>query len=1472
MTTQRKNPYVGPKPLDKNSTLYGRDNELNELIDLLFAERIVVLHSPSGAGKSSLINAGMIPELGVIKGEEGEEDDEGSFNVFPVLRVNAALPAGEELPADAEVNRFEFSVLLSLEESLPEKERRPLAELAGLGMDEYLDLYHDRLGNTLPDLLIFDQFEEVLTLDSTNPEPKHKFFRRLGQALRKRTRWAIFAIREDYLAALAPYTRAVPTDMKNTFRLDLMSKEGALEAVCGPAQEEGVAFDPKAAKRLVDDLRQVTVMGEDGKPTQTLGPHVEPVQLQVVCHELWRDLPEGTKTIEESLLRDVGDVNQALAGYYSAEVANAEKVTGVEERQIRAWVGTKLITEGGIRGQVLRMEQKAQGLAHAAIDCLVDAHLVRAEPRRGAIWYELTHDRMVAPVQADNEAWRQKNLVPLQLQADLWHQKERPKDLLLRGEALAEATAWAANQQLSQVEADFLEQGQLLADEELRQEELKEAEQRKKDLESAQALAHSRAVAARRLKVGLGATIVFLLAALGATYLAIQARGEAIRQTIKVQKQKKELEKIKAEVQRQKEQLVAFSADGLLHKPLTGSLLITQLIGKKEPHRGISTALALAQKSVPFALFRGHASRLVGADFSPDGKWAVTASTDKTARVWSTDGRGNPLVLKGHSRPLTGACFGPGGKRVITSSMDNTVRVWSVAGGKWSEKAKVDVVELKGHKASVLHADVDPKGQRVVSASADGTVRIWTVESKEAKEYTCGQIPGSAHFSPDGEQIVVGYNDGSARLLGVDGSLVREFKGHHRPLTSVRFSLDGSQIATASADGTVRLWHLAGKTKEIVLSGHRGAVNTVDFNPDGTLLVTASDDATARVWRNDGNLLKVLKGHKSRVIDAHFNKDGTHVVTASWDNSARLWDLTIHEESDMPLSAHEGRLVSARFAPDGKQVLTASIDSTAAVWPVLGPAGQEIIRQGVHGAEVFDVALSRDGKRIVTASEDKVARIWEMTDQGMKVITALPGHQEPVISAQFSPDGTQILTASSDKTARLWNIADSNQVSVMELLGHQSELTKALFSADGKYVVTASRDNTARLWSVAGGQAVLAAVLQAHKDAVLDAHFSLDGKRIITASSDGTARVWNTAVEQGQQPTSILLKGHSDQVVKAQFSRNSALAVTASMDQTARLWKIDPDKAQKLKSLEGHKEAVVDASFSPDGKRVVTASYDKTARVWSTQGGDAPLILKGHATWVKSARFSADGKRIITVAGKDIYVFSSDGKGAPKIFGGHQDEVNQAIFHHDGKSIISASADKTIRVWPATVTWDSLLGLLKERTRTCLLQEQRMRFLAETETAAGEKYQACEQSYGRRATIKKISATKDQIRVTVVLNPKSATVLLDGMRVHTMPIYVPHDQAKHTLTVSAPGHKQETVAFVADKHKVLKISLERTHRAAPARGTPKPKAAEPPKPDMKPPEPPKPVKKPKKPKKPKPGQKPKKPKEPPKAIYFEDEL
>ena len=456
--------YVGPRPFETGEKLYGRDREASELLSLLISERIVLLHSPSGAGKTSVLQALLLPEIrdeGFLVPGSADEYRHGKPKPL-VIRVNNPLPP--DVPEGC--NRYALSVMLSLEEHRPRADRREPVSLAGMELDDYLRAAFavpaDGSSRPPPLLLVFDQFEEVLTLDPTDRPAKEAFFGALGKALRDRTRWALFASRDDFVAAFEPYRNHIPTSLNVTYRLDFLSELSARDAIIEPAKRADADFDEPLVKKLLRELRLVRVMQPDGSFEDELGTSVEPVQLQVVCRRLWQERKDPNRVTLDDLEAIRGEqgvgVDVVLADYYAATVAEAALAGEIDERVVREWFGRQLIV-AGIRRPALKGDETALGINAKSLDVLGKAFLIRMEPRGGAFWYELSHDRLIGPVLKNNERWRREHLNRFQRQAELWDQGNRPGDLLVRGELLEEGERWDADTpdgKKTKAEKDFL--------------------------------------------------------------------------------------------------------------------------------------------------------------------------------------------------------------------------------------------------------------------------------------------------------------------------------------------------------------------------------------------------------------------------------------------------------------------------------------------------------------------------------------------------------------------------------------------------------------------------------------------------------------------------------------------------------------------------------------------------------------------------------------------------------------------------------------------------------------------------------------------------------------------------------------------------------------------------------------------------------------------------------------------------------
>jgi hypothetical protein len=396
------NPNVGPRTFSRaeGDRFFGREREARELLSLVISERVVLFYAKSGAGKSSLINTRLVPHL-----------QEAGFAVLPVGRVSGSLPPGLERPA----NIFIFNLMAGLDQGHSDSHRflrLPLTEfLAHLTSSDGENYYcsDEPLGDAgeyeaTPYVLIIDQFEEILTTQPGCWSDRENFFRQLNQALTADPYlWVVLTIREDFAAALDPYAYLLPNNLRARFHLQRPAYEAALEAVQKPAELGGRPFAPGVAETLVDNLRQVWLPGHANPQP---GQFIEPVQLQVVCYQLWESLktrPAG-EISQTDLPLDY--ISQALCQFYETVIYKVARQTGVSQLTLREWFQTQLITEANTRGTVYRGEKESGGLKNEAADLLLQFYLLRSEMRAGGTWYELTHDRFIEPILKSNAGWQ----------------------------------------------------------------------------------------------------------------------------------------------------------------------------------------------------------------------------------------------------------------------------------------------------------------------------------------------------------------------------------------------------------------------------------------------------------------------------------------------------------------------------------------------------------------------------------------------------------------------------------------------------------------------------------------------------------------------------------------------------------------------------------------------------------------------------------------------------------------------------------------------------------------------------------------------------------------------------------------------------------------------------------------------------------------------------------------------------------
>jgi hypothetical protein len=300
------NPYVGPRPFAQADAyrFFGRDREASELCSLVAAHRTVLLYAQSGAGKTSLVNAGVIPLL-----------KQRGYDVLPPARVSR--PGGNRALRDRVKNIYvsNLAVAWSSADAIQQKDSVRNGTLGEVLKERPRSEGTD--GTVLPRVLIFDQFEELFTSQPEGWRDRRGFFEQLDDAMSADLSLKVlFAMREDFVAHIDPYEDLLPEEFRTRYRLEQLREEAALAAVEGPLEGTGIQFKPGVSGLLIDDLMKSPsksavhpAYGEKVRPSPepttayVAGEFVEPVQLQVVCFNLFRSLPEGSAEITRSTWR-----------------------------------------------------------------------------------------------------------------------------------------------------------------------------------------------------------------------------------------------------------------------------------------------------------------------------------------------------------------------------------------------------------------------------------------------------------------------------------------------------------------------------------------------------------------------------------------------------------------------------------------------------------------------------------------------------------------------------------------------------------------------------------------------------------------------------------------------------------------------------------------------------------------------------------------------------------------------------------------------------------------------------------------------------------------------------------------------------------------------------------------------------------------------------------------------------------------
>ncbi|MEM7343539.1 MAG: caspase family protein [Chloroflexota bacterium] len=996
---------------DDNELFYGREDELNELVDRVQQNPITVVVGASGVGKSSLVRAGLVPRL---RG---------------VTLLKGGAPSSISDYGDVSDESESENLLTHIH-----PETWQLLPVLDLREQTNLDIVIDELGSSDNTLLIIDHLEAILapTLESQPPilNDIQAFLATKPEGLR-----VVFALRADFTSRLSTVERLAQAPR---FELPPLGSEGDLRlALERPAWAKVLYFDPpEVVDTIIEEINQgpgaLALLAEFGS--------------QMYLNFIGRQSKDRARTDEDyealGCVKDfITDRMEAIHG----QLDNAEKATlhrlmlrfldvggGLKRRQVPR---AELVYDGGVE----------DGRVEDILTNLTEARLLVWNSFDGEPTIELAHDSLIR----DWDRIRD------------WRKAEQDETLLLQRRITEAAREWATPPQLKTAEAThtLTERVRRLWSWLTTSPAEGEAQRLWHNsiyLPQVEGITEGNPYENKHwLKRGArrGWDYFFprLLLPLKPYWL------NALESTFV---------NFSLNKRRRGHRLAALLIVNifLMLAIATGYALLQQSIAEERRIDAVSAeATAIVERDI--AISRQLASQ---AQIQIDSQLDLSLLLSVAAnRVRQTLESKSSLIITLQHEPRLKAFLYPEAvasnlafipdSDILIASVDNEIRAWDI-----NTLMAIDSFSTITHDTRIGAFAVNADGSLIATSDDTGYVRVWDVKrGAKLNELALGDTSfiNSIEFSPTEELLAIATS--SVMLWSYNKQTApKKLEQGLDHVAALAFTPDGRRLATQIGWDEVVLWDVtSGKWATSPEKGHVDGIADFIFSRDGKMLISGSLDRTIMLWNGQSGeplLEDSLLAHSMQIESMDISPNGLLLATGSSDATVVLWDLNIRQPFGEPLTDHDGWITDVAFSPDGKTLATSSADQQIILWDVTNEPvlGQRVM---AHETDVQGISFSPDGQKVVTSSslamfdeakQENIIKIWDAITRHM-IGDPIQEHQSLVDSVDFHPKGKLFASGSWDGSARLWNINTQEQIFEAPLIESNRYIQTVLFSPDG---------------------------------------------------------------------------------------------------------------------------------------------------------------------------------------------------------------------------------------------------------------------------------------------------------------------------------------------------------------------------------------------------------------------------------------